>query len=195
MASIEDIKKLRKQTSISLMECKKALEQVDGDMEKAKEVLRKKGMEFARKRIGRSMAQGIIKSYIHSNEKIGVLLDIRCETDFVARSENFHALAKEVCMQIAAMSPDFVRREDIPKEYLDKERAIYQEQFIKSDKPKEVIVKIVDGKINKLQDEICLVEQSFIKDQDKKIKNLLDEYRAQLGENISIKRFIRYQID
>jgi len=194
MISLEDVKKLRKETSISLMECRKALEEADNDIEKAKEVLRKKGMEFARKRAGRTMGQGIIKSYIHANERIGVLLDIRCETDFVARSEKFHCLAKDICMQIAAMSPDFVRQEDIPKEYLDKERAIYQEQFAKKNKAKEIVAKIVEGKINKLQEEICLLDQLFIKDQNKKIKNVIDDYKVQLGENISIKAFIRYQI-
>ncbi len=194
MVDFEKLKQLRQETSVSMMECKKALEQAGGDLEKAKEILRKKGMELAAQKEASGTTEGIIESYIHSNKKIGVLLDIRCETDFVARSQEFKKLAHELALHIAAMAPKFVRPDDIPGEYLDGERKIYREQFLGSGKPEKLIAEIVEGKIKKLKEEISLLNQPFVKDPGKTVKELINEYIAKLGENIVIKKFVRYEI-
>jgi len=194
MVDFEKLKRLRQETNVSMMECKKALEKAGGDLEKAKEILRKKGMEFAIKKEASGTTEGIIESYIHNNKKIGVLLDIRCETDFVARSQEFKKLAHELALHIAAMAPRFIKADDIPEEYLDGERKIYREQFLGSGKPERLIAEIVEGKIKKLKEEISLLNQPFVKEPDKTVKELINEYIAKLGENIVIKKFVRYEI-
>ena len=176
------------------MDCKKALVETSGDMDKAVVILRKKGLASADKKMGREVTQGIVASYIHSNKKIGVLLELLTVTDFVARNEEFESLSKELCMQIAAVNPQYIKIEDIPKEVIDKEREIYREQMKDSGKPQNVIEKIVDGKLNKFYADICLLEQEYIKDPKVKIRDLIKNKIAAFGENIEIGRFIRYQI-
>ncbi len=191
---IDQIKQLREQTGIGVMECKKALNKTGGDLEKAKEILRKAGKELANKKSSRDASQGIVESYIHPNKKVGVLLEIRCETDFVAKSEDFKGLAHEICLQIAAMKPSYVSGEDIPESFLANEKEIYKEQFKKSDKPKKIIDGIVEGKLNKCKKETSLLSQPWVKDESKTIKNLIEENIAKVGENIRVKRFVRYEI-
>ena len=188
------IKELREKTQAGMMDCKKALVETSGDMDKAVEILRKKGLASADKKMGREVTQGIVASYIHSNKKIGVLLELLTVTDFVARNEEFEILSKELCMQIAAASPQYIKIEDIPKEVIDKEREIYREQMKDSGKPQNVIEKIVEGKLNKFYTDICLLEQEYIKDPNVKIRDLIKNKIAAFGENIEIGRFIRYQI-
>ncbi len=194
MNEIEKIKTIREETGISLMECKKACQEAKGDIERAKEILRKKGQSLATKKAERKTGEGIIYSYVHQNNKVGVLLEIRCESDFVARSDDFQVLAKEIALQIAAMKPLFISDNDIPDEVLRKEKEIVQEQFQESSKPKEIIAQIVEGKIAGYLKENCLLFQPWIKDETKKIKELIDEKIVKTGENITINRFIRYEI-
>ncbi|OHD69639.1 MAG: translation elongation factor Ts [Spirochaetes bacterium RBG_16_49_21] len=188
------IKELREKTQAGMMDCKKALVETNGDMEKAVEILRKKGLASAAKKMGREVTQGIVASYIHSNKKIGVLVELLTVTDFVARNEGFEALAKELSMQIAAVNPLYIKVEDVPREVVEKEREIYREQMKDSGKPQNVIEKIVDGKLNKFYTDVCLLEQEYIKDSSVKIKDLIKQKIAAFGENIEIGRFVRYQI-
>lgn len=194
MELVEELKQLRDETGVSISECKKALDESGGDIEKAKEILRKSGKDLAGKKSSREANQGIIESYVHANKKVGVLLDIRTETDFVAKSDDFKDLAHEICLQIAAMSPWYVKEEDIPEEILEKEEEIYKEQFKDSDKPKEVLDNIIKGKIDKRKKDISLLSQPWIKDNSKIVKNLIEEKIAKLGENIIVEKFIRYEI-
>ncbi len=194
MVSITQLKQLREETGISMMECKKALEEAKGDIKRAKEILREKGKEMIKGKEGRSTSQGIVASYIHSGSKIGVLLELHCETDFVAKSEEFKKLAHEICLQIAAMKPLFVKTEDIPEEFLDGERKIYQKQFEDSGKPQKIVEQIIEGKLEKYKKEISLLSQSWVKDESKTIGELIDEYIAKLGERIEVARFARYEI-
>ena len=191
---LDKIKVLREETGVSITECQKALKEANGSMEKAKEILRKWGEKVAMKKSERTTEQGIITSYIHTNKKVGVLLDLRSETDFVAKSEEFQSLAHDICMQIAAMNPTYIDPKDVPQDIVDKEKEIYLDQLKKDKKPKEVIEKIIEGKLEKFFEEVCLNEQSFIKVQDKKIKDIVKEKIAKIGENIVIKRFVRFQI-
>jgi len=191
---IDKIKQLRQQSGVSLSLCKKALEETGGDIEKAKEFLRKWGQDLAGKRSGRVTGEGIIESYIHANKKIGVLVDLRCETDFVSRNKDFQELAHNLALHIAAVNPLYIEVSDIPEEIIKKEKEIYQEQFAKEKKSKEVMEKIIDGKLEKFKKEICLLSQSYVKDQEKTIQNLLNEYVAKLGENITINQFTRLEI-
>ncbi len=188
------IKELREKTQAGMLDCKKALVETNGDMDKAVEMLRKKGLASADKKMGREVTQGIIASYVHSNNKIGVLLELLTVTDFVARNEGFGELAKDICMQIAAANPLYVRIEDVPKDVIDKEREIYREQMKDSGKPANVIEKIIDGKLNKFYTDVCLLEQEFIKDSAVKIKDLIKQRIATFGENIEVGKFTRYQI-
>ena len=188
------IKELREKTQAGMLDCKKALVETNGDMDKAVEMLRKKGLASADKKMGREVTQGIVASYVHSNNKIGVLLELLTVTDFVARNEGFGELAKDICMQIAAANPLYVRIEDVPKEVIDKEREIYREQMKDSGKPANVIDKIIDGKLNKFYTDVCLLEQEFIKDSAVKIKDLIKQKIAVFGENIEVGKFTRYQI-
>lgn len=192
--SIEDIKKLREETGVSPTEIKKALEESQGDFEKAKDILRNWGKKLAGKKTGKEAKQGIIDSYLHPNQKTGVLLDIRCETDFVANSPEFKNLAHEICLQIAALKPIFVSEDQIPAEFLDGETKIYMEQVKDSGKPEEIVKQIVEGKLNKYKESVCLISQTWVKDDSKTIKNLIEDTVSKVGENIEIKGFTRYEI-
>ena len=159
MVSINQIKELREQTGVSIIECKKALEESDGDFEKAKEMLRKWGKELAGKKSSRQANQGIIEAYVHPNKKVGVLVELRCETDFVAKSDNFQELAHELCLQIAAMKPIYIKEGDIPEEFLDGEKKIYAEQIKDSGKPEKIVEQIIEGKLNKYKEQVSLMSQ------------------------------------
>lgn len=194
MSSIEQVKQLRQETGVSISQCKKAIEEAKGDIDKAKELLRKWGEDLAGKKAGRTTGEGIIDSYIHSNKKIGVLIELRCETDFVARNEEFKNLAHDLAMQVAAFEPLFIKEDEIPEEAIEKERVIYKEQFAKKGKPPEIIEKMVEGKLKKYKENICLLTQPFVKDQTRKVEDIIKEHVAKLGENISIKSFTRFEI-
>lgn len=185
---------LRNLTGAGVMDCKKALEETKGDMEKACELLRKKGIETAAKKQSRSAEQGRIGSYVHTDGKIGVLVEVNCETDFVARTEEFNFFVKELTLQIAAQAPRWVAIEDVPEDIRQEEEKIYQAQLSESGKPEAVQKKIIEGKLNKFYQENCLLEQEYIRDGDKKIKDLLVETIAKVGENIVIKRFVRLKL-
>lgn len=189
-----DVKKLRDKTGVGMMDCKKALEATGGDFEKAAEYLRKKGIEVAGKRSGRQASQGMVSSYIHLGGKVGVLVEVNCESDFVAKSEHFVSFVKDVAMHIAAANPDWVSWEDVPQDVLEKEREILKEQALKSGKPEKVIEKIVEGRLSKFYAERCLLDQPFVKDTDKTIRQLLEELMAKTGEKCLVKRFTRYQL-
>ncbi|HPS93915.1 MAG TPA: translation elongation factor Ts [Deltaproteobacteria bacterium] len=192
--SSEDVKRLREKTGVGMMDCKKALAETGGDFEKAVEILRKKGMDVANKRSGRQASQGIVGSYIHMGGKIGVLVEVNCESDFVAKSEDFKNFVKDISMQIAAANPDWVTRDEVPEEILNKEKEILKEQALKSGKPEKVLEKIVEGKLTKFYSERCLIDQHFVKDQDRTIKQLLDELMGKTGEKCLVKRFARFQV-
>lgn len=194
MVFLDQIKKLRQETGVSIIECKRALEESKGNFEKAKELLRKWGKELAGKKSERETSVGLIESYIHPNKKVGAILDLRCESDFVLKSEGFQKLAHELCLQITAMKPLFVNEEDIPEKFLKKEKEIYREQLKKSGKPSKIINKIIEGKLKKYKEENCLMSQDWIKDETKKVRELVNQYIVKLGENIIIKKFVRYEI-
>lgn len=194
MVSIEQIKELREETGVSVSEVKKALEQTKGDAEKAKELLRMWGKNLVGKKASRETKSGIIDTYLHPNAKTGVLLDIRCETDFVAKSPEFKNLAHELCLQIAAMKPLFIKEEDIPEEFLDAETKIYKEQIKDSGKPEKIVAQILEGKLKKYKEDVSLLSQPWIKDDAKSVKNLIEEAVGKIGENIEVKRFARYEI-
>ncbi len=194
MVTIDQIKQLREETGVSPTEIKKALEQTKGDSEKAKELLRIWGKTVLSKKTSRETKSGLIETYLHPNAKTGVLLDIRCETDFVAKSPEFRNLAHEICLQIAAMKPLFVSESDIPEEFLEGETKIYKEQIKDSGKPENIVKQILEGKLKKYKDEISLLSQPWIKDDSKTIKNLIEDTVAKVGENIEIKKFARYEI-
>lgn len=188
------VKKLREQTGVGILECKKAIGEANNDFDKAVEILRKKGFEKAKSKASRATNQGCIGSYIHSNNRIGVLLELGCETDFVAKNEDFLALQKEICMQIAAMNPKYISEKDIPQEVIEKEKEIYRVQMKNSGKPDNIIEKIIEGKLKKFYTEVCLLQQGYFKEEKKTIENLIAEKIHKLGENITVKRFIRYQV-
>lgn len=188
------VKELREKTGAGMMECKKALEACNGDMEKAILFLRERGISVAQKKATRSANEGLITSYIHAGGKIGVLVEINCETDFVARNEEFRDFSKDIAMQIAAVKPLYVKREDVPADIIEKEKEIYVAQAKATGKPEKVIEKIVEGKLEKFYEEVCLLDQPFIKDPNIKIKDLLTQLIAKIGENIQIKRFVRFQV-
>lgn len=188
------VKKLRDATGISIMECKKAIAEAENDYDKAEELLRKRGFEKAKSKASRATNQGAIGSYIHSNSRIGVIMELGCETDFVANNEDFQALLKDLCMQIAAMNPQYISEADIPAEVIEKEKDIYREQMKNSGKPDNIIEKIIEGKLKKYYTEICLLHQAFFKEDKKSCQDLIAEKIHKLGENISVKRFVRYQV-
>lgn len=188
---IKDIKALREKTGVSLDLCKKALQE-GGNLDKAQELLRKWGQDLAGKRTNRETNQGLIDSYIHANGKLGVLVDLRCETDFVAKTDDFKELAHELALHIAATNPRYVSVEDIPSEIIEKEKEIYAEQM--KDKPQEMVDKIIQGKLDKFKKEVCLLNQIFVKDDSKTIQDLINEYIAKIGENITISQFARLEI-
>lgn len=188
------VKQLREKTGAGMMDCKSALTEVGGDMEKAIEFLRKKGLATAQKRAGRAMTEGMIQSYIHMNAKLGVLVEVNCETDFVAKNDDFQGFAKNIAMHIAASNPLGIAPEDIPQEVIEKEKEIYRAQALDTGKPENVLDKIVDGKLKKFYQDNCLMNQPYVRNPDITVADLLNELIAKIGENISIKRFVRYQI-
>jgi elongation factor Ts len=188
------VKELRESTGAGMMDCKKALKECDGDMEKSVEFLRKKGIASASKKEGRATSQGIVGSYIHMGGKVGVLIEVACETDFVARTDNFQEFVHNVAMHIAAASPVAVTREEVDPTLIDKEKEIYRGQMEEQGKPAEIIEKIVGGKVDKYYSEIVLMEQKYVKDPDITIEDYLKSIIGELGENMQIKRFTRYQI-
>jgi len=176
------------------MDCKKALEESGADFEKATDYLRKKGLATALKRSGRVTSEGLVHSYIHPGGRLGVLVEINCETDFVARSDNFQRFVNDIAMQIAASAPLAVKREELTPDQISREREIYRQQALETGKPEKVIEKIIEGKMNKYYSEVCLMEQPFVKDTDKSVTDVLNETIAVIGENISIRRFVRYKL-
>jgi len=188
------VKELREKTGVGIMDCKNALQEADGDINKAIDILRKKGIAKSQKREGRATSEGQIQSYIHMGGKIGVLVEVNCETDFTAKTEDFTSFAKDLSMQIAATNPVAISPEAIPVETLEREKEIYRAQALESGKPENVVEKIIDGKLKKFYSEVCLLEQAYVRDPDKKIQNLLDDLKAKTGENIKIRRFARYQL-
>jgi elongation factor Ts len=192
--SIELVKDLRQRTGAGIVDCKAALQEAGGSIEAAIDHLRKKGLATAAKKAGRIATDGLVSSYIHAGGKMGVLVEINCETDFVAKTEEFQSFVKNMAMHIAAANPQFIRREDVPPEVLEKEREIYRTQALESGKPAKVIDKIVDGKLERFYSEACLLEQTYIKDSDRTIKEVLEGMIGKLGENISIRRFARFQL-
>jgi len=188
------VKDLRERTGIGMMECKKALEEAGGNADKAIEILRKKGYARAKDKAERAACEGAVGSYIHTNAKIGVLVEVNCETDFVARDEEFKELVKNIAMHIAASAPLYVGPEDIPAEIIEKEKDIIREQLKDSKKPAEIIEKIVAGKLGKFYEEVCLLEQPYIKDDKHKVKDLIVQFIAKFKENTKVARFVRFQI-
>lgn len=192
--SMELVRDLREKTGVGIMDCKKALLETSGDVEKATEWLRKKGLATALKKASRATKEGVVHSYIHAGGKIGVLVEVNCETDFVARTEEFQGFVRDLGMHIAAVNPMFVSKDQVSPEVLAKEKEVYMEQAKESGKPANVIDKIVEGKIERYLSEICLVDQPFVKDPEKTIKDIITGLVAKLGENISISRFARFQL-
>jgi len=188
------VKELRERTSVGMMDCKKALLDSAGDMEKAVDLLRQKGLAKAMKRAGREATDGLIHSYIHSGGKIGVLVEVNCETDFAANSEDFGEFVRNIALQIAAANPLGVNPEDIPQDIVERERGIYMAQAAESGKPQNILEKMVDGKIRKFYEENALMQQKFIRDPDKTIQDYLNELIAKIGEKIQVRRFCRYQL-
>jgi elongation factor Ts len=190
----EQVKQLRDQTGAGMMDCKTALTEANGDKEKAVEILRKKGLASAAKRAGRATKDGMIGHYIHMGGKVAVLVEVNCETDFVARTEDFQRLAKELAMHIAAADPKFVRREDVPAEVLEKEKEIYRAQFADSGKPANVIDKIAEGKLESFYAQVCLMEQPSVRDPNVSIKQMVASASAKTGENVTVSRFVRFKL-
>ncbi|HUT83080.1 MAG TPA: translation elongation factor Ts [Thermodesulfobacteriota bacterium] len=188
------VKELREKTNAAVMDCKKALTENNGDMEKAINFLRQKGLATASRKVGRITREGLVVSYIHPGGRLGVLLEINCETDFVAKNSDFGVLAKDLAMQIAATNPICVKREDLPVAILEKEKEIYRAQAKGTGKPDKIIEKIVEGKLEKYFSEVCLLEQAFVKDPNVRIEDLIKNYIAKFGENITLRRFVRYQL-
>lgn len=188
------VKDLRQRTGIGMMECKKALTESDGDVDKAINILRKKGYSRAQKKMDREASEGMIGSYIHMNGKIGVLVEVNCESDFVARNEEFQELVKNIGIHIAASNPQYISSEDIPPEVLDEEREITLAQFKDSKKPPEIVAKIVEGKLSKFYEEVCLLNQPYVKDDKLSIHDLITSIIAKVGENIKVRRFSRFEL-
>ncbi len=188
------VKQLRERTSAGLMDCKAALKENEGDIEKAVEFLRVKGLAKAQQKSSRKTTEGIVFSYIHPGNRIGVLVEVSCETDFVARTDEFQVFARDIAMQIAATSPLSIQRDDIPQDLLEKERTVFRTQALEQKKPEKVIEKIIEGRIEKFYTENCLLDQPFIKDDNKTVHGLLSELVTKLGENIKVARFARFQI-
>lgn len=190
----EMVKNLREKTGAGMMDCKAALSEMNGDMNKAVDFLRKKGLASAAKKSERTTSQGLVSSYIHGAGKIGVLIEVNCETDFVARTDDFQSLVKDLAMHVAAANPQFVKREDVPADVLEREKEVYRGQLREMKKPEAMMEKIIEGKMDKFYGDICLIEQAFIKDPDVKVQSLLTDKIAKLGENITIKRFARFEL-
>jgi elongation factor Ts len=192
--SIELVKDLRQRTGAGVIDCKTALQEARGDVDTAIEYLRQKGLASAAKKAGRIATDGLVSSYIHAGGKMGVLVEINCETDFVAKTEDFQTFVKNIAMHIAAANPQYIRREEIPADVLEREKRIYRSQALDSGKPEKVIDKITQGKMERFYSEVCLLEQTYVKDSDLTIKELLDTIISKVGENINIRRFARFQL-
>jgi elongation factor Ts len=188
------VKELREKTGAGMMDCKKALGETAGDLDKAIDFLRQKGLAAAAKKADRVATDGAVAAYVHPGGKIGVLVEVNCETDFVARTTEFQALLKDIAMQVAAANPRYVRREEVSAEEFEKEKSIYRQQALETGKPEKVVDKIVEGKLERFYSEVCLLEQSFIKDPDKKVADIMSEAVARLRENIQVRRFARYHL-
>lgn len=188
------VKELRDKTNAGMMDCKRALGETEGDMEKAVDLLRQKGLAVAQKRADRATSEGVVECYIHAGSKLGVMVEVGCETDFVAKTDDFKAFARDIAMHIAAANPVAVTRDEVPADLIARETEIYRAQALDSGKPENIVDKIVSGKIEKFVSEICLVDQKFVKNPDISVQDLLNELIAKMGENISIKRFARFQI-
>ena len=188
------VKDLRDKTGAGMMDCKKALSENDGDMEKAIDFLRQKGLAVAAKRAGRATSEGVIETYIHAGGKLGVMVELNCETDFVAKTDDFREFARDVAMHVAAANPVSLSREDVPADIVERERQIYVQQALDSGKPANIVEKMVVGKIDRYLSEICLLEQQFVKNPEKSIQDMLTELIGKMGENVSIRRFVRYQV-
>lgn len=188
------VKQLREKTGAGFMDCKKALAETGGDVEKAIDYLRKRGVAAAAKKADRVVTDGAVGAYVHPGGKVGVLLEINCETDFVARNAEFQALLKDMAMQVAAANPRYVRREEVSAEESEREKSIYRQQALETGKPEKVIEQIVEGKMERFYSEVCLLEQPFIKDPDRKVSAVINDAIARLGENIQVRRFARYHL-
>lgn len=188
------VKELRERTGAGMMDCKKALTEKNGDLEKAVDFLREKGLSAAAKKSGRITAEGLVESYIHGEGRIGVLVEINCETDFVAKTDEFKDLVRDICMQIAAAKPEYVRKEEVPQDLIDREKSVLAAQALNEGKPEKIIEKMVEGRIEKYYKEVCLLEQPFIKNPDLSVSQLITESIAKIGENISVRRFARYEL-
>ncbi|MDH3329122.1 MAG: translation elongation factor Ts [Desulfobulbaceae bacterium] len=188
------VKELRDKTNAGMMDCKRALGETQGDLEKAVDLLRQKGLAVAQKRADRATSEGVVECYIHAGSKLGVMVEVGCETDFVAKTDGFIAFARDIAMHIAASSPVAVSREDVPADLIARETEIYKAQALDSGKPENIVDKIVSGKVEKYISEVCLLDQKFVKNPDLSVQDLLNELIAKMGENISIKRFARFQI-
>ncbi|MGI6555445.1 MAG: translation elongation factor Ts [Bacillota bacterium] len=192
MVSAADVRSLREKTGAGMMDCKKALVEADGDFEKAVDILREKGLAKAAKKAGRVASEGLVVSYIHGNGKIGVLLEVNCETDFVARNEEFASLCHDIAMQVAAANPEYVSRDEIPQEVLEREKSVLKAQALNEGKPEHIVEKMVVGRMEKYFQEVCLLDQPFIKDQDVNVQHVVKDAIAKLGENITVRRFARF---
>lgn len=188
------VKELREKTGAGMLDCKKALEEANGDMEKATKILREKGLSAAEKKAGRAATEGLVESYIHGEGRIGVLVEVNCETDFVAMTDNFKSFVRDIAMQIAAASPKYISKDEVPAEEIEKERELLRAQALNEGKPEKIVDKMVEGRLSKYYEEVCLLEQSFIKNPDQTIAELVNAMIAQIGENISIRRFVRFEL-
>ncbi len=192
--TMEQVKELRAATGAGIMDCKNALVEANGDFDKAVEILRKKGLAKAAKRASRTASEGIIELYSHGGGRVGVMVEVNCETDFVARSDAFRKLAHEIALQIAAMSPRYVAEKDIPEEVLEHERGIAREQALREGKPEKIVDRIVEGRLKKFKDEVCLLNQAYIRDDKITIADLINQNIAAIGENIVVRRFVRWEL-
>lgn len=192
--SAEMVKELREKTGAGIMDCKQALTESDGDIGDAVDFLRKKGLATAKKRAGRNASEGVIQSYIHMGGKIGVIVEVNCETDFVAKTDDFKEFAKNIAMHIAATSPVGIKPEDVPEEIISKEKEIYRAQALETGKPENIVEKIAEGKVQKFYKENCLLQQLYVRDPNLTVEDVINDVIAKIGENISIRRFVRYQI-
>ncbi len=190
----QQVKELRETTCAGMMDCKKALVETNGDMEKAIDYLREKGLAAAAKKSGRIAAEGIVESYIHAGGKIGVMIEVNCETDFVAKTPEFHSFVRDLAMQVAAANPQYLSREEVPASILDHEREVLRAQALNEGKPEKIIDKMVEGRVNKFYADTCLLEQAFIKDPDKSVTDVVNAQISKIGENIVVRRFVRYQM-
>ncbi|MDF2524593.1 MAG: tsf [Clostridiales bacterium] len=193
MITADMVKQLRERTGAGMMDCKKALNETNGDMDKAIEYLREKGLAAAAKKSGRIAAEGLVESYIHGDGRIGVLVEVNIETDFAARNEEFKSFVKDVAMQIAASKPEYIKRDEVPAHVIEKEKEILKAQALNEGKPEKIVDKMVEGRIEKYYKEVCLLDQPFIKDPDRTIQQMLTEKIATIGENINIRRFVRFE--